>query len=240
LRPNGVLCEIMKDAGTMARMPDLERFAAEHGLHILPVADLIQYRLQTERLVKRLGERSLQLDATDSEWQAYVYELLVEPRQALALVKGTLDPDKPVLCRVHSGSRVADLFLGKHSPGGIGVDEALACIEDEGVGVFLYLDSQRSLAHEFDRLAPSGDAVTGGDAATSGAAPPPRDSQPDAASAGTSQHILRRFGLGAQVLADLGARQLRLLTNSRRRIVGLTGYGLEVVETVPLGRDLDA
>ena len=126
LRPSGVICEIMKDDGTMARMPDLELFAEEHGLRILTVAELIQYRLQTEALVERVAERSIVLDQTGSRWTAIVYEVLVESRQALALVKGKLDSEAPVLCRVHSGSALADLFCSTPTEGGSNLREARA------------------------------------------------------------------------------------------------------------------
>src|SRR5690606_29864317 len=118
LRPAGVICEIMKDDGTMARMADLEQFAARHNLRILTIADLIQYRLQTETLVERITERRLVLDQTGTEWLGIVYEALVEPRQALALVKGTIAPEEPVLCRVHTGSVVGDLFCSTKADGG--------------------------------------------------------------------------------------------------------------------------
>ena len=221
LRSAGVICEIMNDDGTMARLPDLEKFAKIHGLRILTVADLIQYRLQTERLVRQLEKRDITLDMTGTTWTAAAYEVLVEPRQAFALIKGDIDPSEPVLCRVHSGSVIADLFCATPNEGGANLREAIRRIEEEGRGVLLYLDSQRTLAEEF--------------AATT-KVPAPADSGP-ALNTGrirNAEQILRKFGLGAQVLTDLGVRKLRLLTNSKRKIAGLTGYGLEIVEHVPL------
>jgi 3,4-dihydroxy 2-butanone 4-phosphate synthase/GTP cyclohydrolase II len=230
LRPGGVICEIMNDDGSMARMEDLERFATEHCLRILTIADLIQYRLQTETLVRRVIERPLRLDASGSEWRAVVYEVQVEDgRQALALVKGDVGGSEPVLCRVHAGSTIADLFSSTATEGGANLREAIGAIEREERGVLLYLESQRTLADELETLT----------RCLPGGVPAPADSVPLLVEGGTRSSpkvrtALRKFGLGAQMLTDLGVRQLRLLTNSRRKIAGLTGYGLEVVERVPL------
>ena len=221
LRPAGVICEIMKDDGTMARMPDLELFAREHGLRILTIADLIQYRLQTETLVRRTSEQEVELDQTGSSWLGIVFETLVEKRQALALIKGDIATGDPVLCRVHSGSTVADLFSSTAADGGANLREAIERIEAEGRGVLLYLASQKSVAEELDFAARH----------PHGTAPPPPES---ASGANNARSTLREFGLGAQMLAELGARKLRLLTNSQRKIAGLTGYGIEIVEHVPL------
>jgi 3,4-dihydroxy 2-butanone 4-phosphate synthase/GTP cyclohydrolase II len=226
MRPAGVICEIMNDDGTMARMPDLERFAEKHGLAILTVADLIQYRLQTERLVRRVGEKQLRLDLTGTMWTAVVYKIVSEPRQFFALFKGNVATSEPVLCRVHSGSVVGDLFSSTPVDGGSNLREAILAIEKAGVGVVLYIPPKGDLARELaNRGAPvngatSTDGAVGGD-------PAPRE-------AGAKEWTLREFGLGAQVLADLGVHQIRLLTNSQLKIAGLTGFGLEVVERVPL------
>jgi 3,4-dihydroxy 2-butanone 4-phosphate synthase / GTP cyclohydrolase II len=229
LRSSGVICEIMKDDGTMARMPDLEVFAKEHELRILTVADLIEYRLQTERLVQKLDDKVITLAQTGTAWRGIVYDALVEDRQAFALVKGDVAVDEPVLCRVHSGSTLTDVFGGSDSRGQQSLRRAIAQIEREGRGVLLYLASKRSLAEELGRMA---DAI-----------PRPADSMASVSvvgapveepATGPDQSILRRLGLGAQILADVGVRRLRLLTNSERRVVGLKGYGLEIVERVPL------
>jgi 3,4-dihydroxy 2-butanone 4-phosphate synthase / GTP cyclohydrolase II len=219
-RPAGVICEIMNDDGTMARMPDLERFAEKHGLLILTVADLIQYRLQTERLVRRAVERPLRLDATGTQWTAYVYEIIGESRQFFALTKGIVATPDPILCRVHSGSLIADLFSSTRFDGGLNLREATLAIEREGVGVVLYIPPKGDLGRELMDT-PWAEETNG--AATR--AEPPRPGH---------SWTLREFGLGAQVLADLGVQKLRLLTNSQPKIVGLTGFGLQVVERVPL------
>ncbi len=211
---SGVICEIMNEDGTMARMPDLERFAAKHGMMILTVADLIQYRLQTERLVRRVSERQMRLDITGTEWLAAVYEIIGESRQFFALVKGNVATGEPVLCRVHSGSIVGDIFSSTPFDGGHNLREAILAIENAGSGVVLYIPPKGDLARELDALA------------VSPALPE------DAAACQPAR--LREFGLGAQVLADLGVQQLRLLTNNQPKIAGLTGFGLKVVERVPV------
>lgn len=212
LTPAGVICEVMKDDGTMARMPDLEAFAQRHGLMILTIADLIQYRLQTERLVRRVTESRLKLDETGTEWVAYGYEAETYHQQFLALVKGEIGKaDEVVLCRVHRGALVADLFSSTVSEGGHHLRKAIRIIEQAGRGVVLYLPSGGDVLSEL-RAAPG--AQQGG-----AQGPPP----------------LREFGLGAQILADLGLRKIAQLTNNPRKIAGLTGYGLEAVERVPLG-----
>jgi 3,4-dihydroxy 2-butanone 4-phosphate synthase/GTP cyclohydrolase II len=217
---SGVICEIMNDDGTMARMPDLERFAAEHDLLILTIADLIQYRLQTERLVRRVAERTVRLDATASDWRAVVYEIVGESRQFMALCKGSIDGGDAVLCRVHTGSLFGDLFSSTPYEGGANLREAIARIEQMGRGVVLYIAPKSTLSHELEAL----------DRAPSPAPAPIGSSTP-----------LREFGLGAQVLADLGVQRIRLLTNSQPKIAGLTGFGLQVVERVPLiSMDKDA
>ena len=210
MRASGVICEIMNDDGTMARMPDLEKFAHKHGLLILTVADLIQYRLQTERLVRKVGERPLRLDLTGTDWTGAVYEIMSEQRQFLALFKGNVATSEPVLCRVHSGSVVGDIFSSTPVDGGSNLREAILAIEKAGAGVILYIPPKCDLMKEIDAI--HGKRGDGG-------------GQP---------WTLREFGLGAQVLADLGVQQLRLLTNSQLKIAGLTGFGLKVKERVPL------
>ncbi|EYF05886.1 3,4-dihydroxy-2-butanone-4-phosphate synthase [Chondromyces apiculatus] len=215
LRTAGVICEIMNDDGTMARMPDLEVFAAKHGLLIVTIADLIQYRLQTERFVRRISEGPIRLDMTGTEWTGIVYEILGESREFLALVKGSVATPDPILCRVHSGSLIGDLFSSTPADGGSNLREAVTAIEKAGAGVVVYIPPRGELRREFDHLR----SIVSGDAPL----------LPEQA-----PWTLREFGLGAQVLADLGVRQIRLLTNSQRKIAGLTGFGLEVVERVPL------
>jgi 3,4-dihydroxy 2-butanone 4-phosphate synthase/GTP cyclohydrolase II len=203
----------MNEDGSMARMPDLERFAEKHGMRILTIADLIRYRLLTERLVRRLLEAPIVLDQTGTEWRAIVYGTTIDDRQFLALVKGDLAGGPPPLCRVHTGSALGDLFAASPRDGGRHLREAIAQIEAAGRGALVY-------------IAPRGDVLRELDAsrATRESPPPPAPSDPP----------LREFGVGAQVLVDLGLHEIRLLTNNPRKIAGIHGFGLEVVERLPL------
>ncbi|WP_394827204.1 3,4-dihydroxy-2-butanone-4-phosphate synthase [Pendulispora albinea] len=211
LNPAGVICEIMNDDGTMARMPDLERFGKKHGLIIVTIADLIEYRLQTERLVRRLTEKSILLDATGSTWRAIVYESATDGRQLLALVKGEVATGEAILCRMHSGSLIADTFASTPREGARNLREAFRMIEAEGRGVVVYLPPKGNVELEL--------------ALHEALSAPPHEKKDDP---------LRDFGLGAQVLFDLGLHKIRLLTNNPRKIAGIHGYGLEVVESIPL------
>jgi 3,4-dihydroxy 2-butanone 4-phosphate synthase/GTP cyclohydrolase II len=213
---SGVICEIMKDDGTMARMPDLEIFAQKHDLLILTIADLIRYRLQMERLVKRVANETVVLDRTGKPWTFHVYEDLIHGTQFLALVHGNLDGDQPILCRMHAGSTLADTFASTKSEGRRNLYEAVSLIEKARSGVIVYLPPHGDLLEELS-------AITGRD---HGAA--------EAASNPSSSGTLRDYGLGAQVLRDLGVRRIRLLTNNPKKIAGIQGYGLEVVESCPL------
>jgi 3,4-dihydroxy 2-butanone 4-phosphate synthase/GTP cyclohydrolase II len=208
LTPAGVICEIMKDDGSMARMPDLEVFAKRHGLRIVTIADLIQYRLQTERLVRRVSSGTVKLDETGSEWHVTVYEAATDHRQFVALTKGALDGDAPILCRMHSGSMIGDVFASGARDGARNLREAIRRIEEQGRGVIVYLPPRQSPAVEITYLTT-----------------PPAE---------PSDSPLREFGLGAQVLADLGLHKIKLLTNNPRKIAGLSGFGLEVTGSEPL------
>src|SRR5579864_1188303 len=183
LTPAGVICEIMNEDGTMARMPDLERFAQKHGLRIVTIADLIRYRVMTERLVRRVADATLTLDPTGTEWRAIVYETTIDERQFLALVKGDIMQGPPPLCRVHTGSTVADTFTATPRDGGRHLREAIAHIEQAGCGALVYIAPRGDLRGELDAMR------------AMEASPPPSLSD---------QGPLREFGLGAQVLVDLG------------------------------------
>jgi 3,4-dihydroxy 2-butanone 4-phosphate synthase/GTP cyclohydrolase II len=217
LTPAGVICEIMNEDGTMARMPDLERFAAKHGLRILAIEDLIQYRLFTERLVHRVSEGSVVLDQTGTEWKAIVYRSeRIDDRQFLALVKGDVTAElagaPAPLCRVHAGSTIGDVFASTPRDGGRHLHETIAQIETEGRGALVYIASRGDLASELGVWRAMREA------------PPPT----------VGEAPLREFGVGAQILVDLGLQKIRLLTNNPRKIAGLHGFGLEVVERVPM------
>jgi 3,4-dihydroxy 2-butanone 4-phosphate synthase/GTP cyclohydrolase II len=220
LSPAGVICEIIRDDGTMARLPDLEEFAEVHSLRILTIADLIAHRLRTERLVHPIAERELVLDHTGTSWRAVVFESMPEKRQILALVKGTPEPATPTLCRMHRGDLLSDVFSSATGHGGRLLEEALTAIERAGTGVVVYLPPDRGEGIELPRG--DGERVL-----------PSEPHAPTRPHGGT----LREYGLGAQVLSALGVEKLRLLTNNPKRIAALHGYGLDLVECVPLGSE---
>jgi 3,4-dihydroxy 2-butanone 4-phosphate synthase/GTP cyclohydrolase II len=213
--PSGVICEIMREDGEMARLPDLEGFADRHELGIVRIADLIQYRLSREMLVRRAAEARVRPGGgLRAEHHAFGYVTDVEDTEYLALVLGDVASGPPVLVRVQSANLLRDM-LHLAAPGeGVPPTAWLRMIEDQGRGVLLYVYPRGHIA-----LA----SALAGAAGEPSAAPalPPRDLP------------LRDFGLGAQVLVHLGVRTIRLLTNNPRRIAGLEGYGIEVVECVP-------
>jgi 3,4-dihydroxy 2-butanone 4-phosphate synthase/GTP cyclohydrolase II len=218
--PSAVICEIMREDGEMARMPDLQAFAAEHDLAIVKIADLIEYRLSQEILVRRSAEDTVHPRAggVSAAFRAYVYTTDVEETEYLALVLGDIQPDEPVLVRVQTASVLRDVFCASPAADEPSAGVPLRLIEEAGKGIMLYVfpRGRASLVADFQ-------AVLGG--AGSGSA----------GAASASESRLRNFGLGAQVLAHLGARRIRLLTNHPRRIVGLEGYGLQIVECLPIG-----
>src|SRR5579883_1904415 len=228
LTPAGVICEIMKEDGTMARMPDLEAFAARHSLRILTIADLIQYRFFTERLVQRVSESAITLDQTGTEWRAIVYETTIHERQFLALVKGDLSASAgggatPPLCRVHSGSTVADVFAATAGDGGRHLREAIAQIEAAGRGALVYIAPRGDVRGELEAWSAAATAAESDAQLRVGPSKSARTPAP------SREPPLREFGLGAQVLVDLGLHEIRLLTNNPRKIAGIHGFGLEVV-----------
>ena len=202
--PTAVICEVMNDDGTMARRPDLEIFAREHGLHLCSIADLIQFRLLRERLVHStlVGDVTL---ASGRSWKAHAFGAEGESRDLLALVLGEVNKE-PTLLRVHTGSMLGDVF-GVHAGNRVLASEAVARIEQEGRGVLLFLPA-RSSVHDDLAFHLGREVVASMDTGA----------------------VLREFGLGAQVLVELGLGKLRILTNRPRKIAGLEGYGLEVVE----------
>ena len=212
--PAGVICEIMNDDGSMARMGDLEKFAQVHGLRILSIADLIQYCLQTERLVRRLAETELVLSPGGHRWKVRVYEApgMQGRHEVLAFTLGEIDAS-PTLVRVQMGSVVGDVFGAAH-PTRVMASEGIRRIEQEGRGVLLYLPPRGDLLQDLEHYLGGG----------------VRDSL------ATTPHevVLREIGLGSQVLRDLGLRKLRILTSRPSRVVALDGFELEVVEQVLL------
>jgi 3,4-dihydroxy 2-butanone 4-phosphate synthase/GTP cyclohydrolase II len=214
LKPAGVICEIMRDDGTMARLPDLEEFAERHGLKIATIADLIQYRLRHDSLVRCVGEA--RLPTRYGEFQARAYRSVVDDSEHLALVRGTIRPDEPVLVRAHAEYLPGDVFGHRRRNTGEMLRQAMRRIHEEGRGVILYL-RRESMAEEIA-------ATLGGE-----------DTRPSTSARRLNE--FRDYGIGAQILRDVGVGKIRLLTNYPRRLVSLPGYGLEIVECVPLSVD---
>lgn len=217
LAPAGVICEVMNDDGTMARRPQLEVFADEHGLMILSIADLIRYRLLRERMVERTAEAEAEV-AEVGRFKIVTYRTAVDALEHLAIVKGQPLEDVPVLGRVHQEDVLGDVFRTGTADSRWKLEYALRRMEDEGCGVLVYLQKPAPRL-ENEVLALTGQA--------------PRPKPVDRAAIGLPAD-LREFGIGAQILLDQGARKLRLITGSASRIKGIEGYGLEVVETLPL------
>lgn len=220
LKPAGVICEIMKDDGTMARMPDLEIFAKEHDLKIVTIADLIDFRLKTERLVGRVATANLPT-RYGGEFKIIVYENDVDDMKHVALVQGEIRPEDEVLVRVHSECLTGDTFGSERCDCGDQLHTAMRMVGEAGKGVIVYMRQEGrgiGLANKIRayELQEKG-----------------RDTVEANIELGFKED-LRDYGIGAQILVDLGVRKMRLMTNNPKKIVGLQAYGLSVVERVPI------
>lgn len=209
LDPSGVICEIMNPDGTMARLPQLRRFADEHGLKLISVVDLIKFRMNTERFVRRVAVTPFRCDF--GSFDLHVFENSLDGRQHLVFVKGEIDPGLPTLVRMHAESVLSDVFLTRENPAGKELRSALSVIEHEGCGVLVYL----SMTAREDRLLAEVRRMENPDS------PPPKAT-------------FRDYGVGAQILADLGLGAIRLLTNHPKKIIGLEGFQLNIVEQIPI------
>ncbi|MGH7335960.1 MAG: bifunctional 3,4-dihydroxy-2-butanone-4-phosphate synthase/GTP cyclohydrolase II [Myxococcota bacterium] len=221
LKPAGVICEIMNDDGTMARMPDLIEFSRHHGVKIVSIADLIQYRLRVEKLVRRAAVATMPTRA-GGEFKCIVYENDIDHIDHMALVKGEIGPDDAVLVRVHSECLTGDAFGSLRCDCGEQLDAALKLIDAEGQGVLLYMRQEGrgiGLKNKIRAYGLQDDEGLDTVQANERLGFPPD---------------LRDYGVGAQILVDLGVRRMRMITNNPGKRAGIEGYGLTIVDRVPL------
>ena len=219
-KPAGVICEVMDEDGTMARMPALEKFSEKHGVGICTIADLIEYRMRTESFVHRSAETIIPTSIA-GDFKAIVYENDIDNLLHIAMVKGDIDPEKPVLARVHSECLTGDIFGSLRCDCGLQLNQAMSIIEKEGSGVLLYIRQEGrgiGLVNKIKAYALQDQGLDTVEANEE------LGFKPD----------MRNYGIGAQILVDLGVRKMRLMTNNPKKMVGLDGYGLSIVEQVQI------
>jgi 3,4-dihydroxy 2-butanone 4-phosphate synthase/GTP cyclohydrolase II len=220
LAPAGVLCEIVREDGEMARVPDLIEFCEEHNLLLISIADLIRYRRQTEKLVRRVAEARIPTDWGD--FSCYVYESLLDGEQHVALVRGAVQGESDILVRVHSECLTGDVFGSLRCDCGVQLDAAMARIAEEGLGVLVYLRGHEGrgigIGHKIRAYSLQDEGRDTVDANIELGLPV--DS--------------REYGIGAQILNDLGITTMRLMTNNPSKYGGLEGFGLRIVDRVGL------
>ncbi|HBA39530.1 MAG: bifunctional 3,4-dihydroxy-2-butanone 4-phosphate synthase/GTP cyclohydrolase II [Deltaproteobacteria bacterium RIFCSPLOWO2_02_56_12] len=216
LKPAGVICEVMKDDGSMARLPDIEKFATHHRLKVITIADLIKYRMSNDCLVYRIASARLPT-RIGGEFQAVVYNTHVDQSEHLALVKGEISPNEDTLVRVHSKYVPGDVFGFEFLNTGAVIKHSMEMIAREGKGVILYLQTEGKGLRPGRMTYPKVDGRK----------------KKDMNRSFVYQSDFREYGIGAQILRDLGVRKMRLLTNNRKNLVGLSGYGLEVTALIP-------
>ncbi len=219
LKPAGVICEIMNDDGTMARMPELKKFGKKHDIKIATVADVIAYRMRNESFVKEAAETVL--PTPYGEFKAVAFMNDIDDYEHLALIKGDIDPEKPTLVRVHSQCLTGDVFGSYRCDCGPQLEEAMEMVQKEGRGVILYMQQEGRGIGLCNKLKAYALQDQG------------RDTVEANEELGFDAD-LRDYGVGAQILASLGVKRMKLMTNNPKKIIGLEGYGLEMVERVPI------
>jgi 3,4-dihydroxy 2-butanone 4-phosphate synthase / GTP cyclohydrolase II len=221
LEPAGVICEVMDEDGTMARMPTLQKFSEQHGLGIVTIADMVEYRMRTESFVRRAAETIIPT-LHGGEFKIIAFENEVDDQLHVALIKGEIDPEQPTLVRVHSECMTGDIFGSQRCDCGDQLHKAMHMMDKEGSGVIVYLRQEgrgiglvnKIKAYELQRN-------QGLDTVEANRRLGFKDD-------------LRDYGIGAQILRNIGVRKMRLLTNNPKKMVGLDGYGLSIVEQIPI------